>query len=180
MLMDIFSNPELPFYRFGDIMVLAKIDNSVWGDFIVQRFADTGKQITIDQGRQIAELVDNHSYYVQQLAQQVWFRTDPVCTDQTISASMTDLTNQLSLLFQGIVSSLSSRQLNFLRAVVNGEPRLSSKETISAYDLGTSANVVRIKEMLTAREIIDVNGSDVQILDPVFKHWLVTDYFSGY
>jgi len=176
MLMDIFSNPELPFYRFGDMIVLKKIDNEVWGDFIVQRFADTGKQITLDQGRQIAALVDNHSYYVQQLAQQVWFRTGIACIDQTIADAMTDLTDQLSLLFQGIVGSLTTRQLNFLRAVTNQEPRLSSKETISTYDLGTSANVVRIKETLMAREIVDVNGSDVQILDPVFKHWLETEY----
>ena len=179
MLMDIFSNPELPFYRFGDIMVLEKIRNDVWGDFITRRFADTGKEITVDQSCRIAELVDDHSYYVQQLAQQVWFRTDIVCADPIIASAMTDLTNQLSLLFQGIVESLSSRQLNFLRAVVNGESQLSSQQTISAYNLGTSANVTRIKETLTAREIIDVNGSEVQILDPVFKHWLATDYYSG-
>ena len=177
MLMDIFSNPELPFYRFGDIMILEKIANNVWGDFIAQRFADTDKQITFDQGCRIAELVDNHSYYVQQLAQQVWFRTDTVCTDDAIASAMTDLTDQLSLLFQGIVTTLTARQLNFLRAVLNHVPRLSSKDTISQYDLGTSANVVRIKEALMAREIIDVNGSDVQILDPVFKNWLATEYF---
>ena len=176
MLMDIFSNPDLPFFQFGDIMILEKIDNAIWGEFIAHRFADTGKLITSEQGRYIAALVDNHSYYVQQLAQQAWFRSDTVCTAQIIDAAMADLTNQLSLLFQGVVGSLTARQLGFLRAVVNQEPQLSSKQTILRYDLGTSANVQRIKESLVTREIIDVEGRDIQILDPVFKHWFLTQY----
>ena len=179
MLTDIFSNPDMPFYRFGDIMILTKIDNAVWGDFITQRFADTGKTITPAQGRSIANLVDNHPYYVQQLAQQVWFRTDKICVDSAITTAMTDLTNQLSLVFAGMTESLTARQLNFLRAVLARDPAPSSQRAIREYDLGTSANVTRIKEALVSREIIDIGGGTTEILDPVFAYWLETDYFTG-
>jgi hypothetical protein len=67
--------------------------------------------------------------------------------------------------------------LSFLRAVIMGEDALSSQATLKKYDLGTSANVVRIKKALVDREIIDVMDSTIQILDPVFKNWLVTRYF---
>jgi len=179
MLLDIFSNPELPFYRFGDILTLTKIDNAIWGDFIAERFAATGKSITPELGRRIAAAVDNHSYYVQQLAQQVWLRTDDAgATPEVVDAALADLTDQLGLLFTGLAESLTKRQLGFLRAVLDGQKALTAQATLRTYDLGTSANVVRIRQALIAREIIDLDGEDVQILDPVFKHWLATVYFA--
>lgn len=177
MLLDIFTGPDMPFYRFGDIVTLGKIDNVVWGDFIVARFAATGKTISATQGRQIAALVDNHSYYVQQLAQQVWFRTDRVCRDQTIPAALDDLTSQLSLVFTGLAESLTTRQLRFLQAVIAGQAALTSQAVIKAYDLGTSANVIRLRRALEDKEIIDVLDGRVTILDPLFQNWLVTRYF---
>jgi len=176
MLLDAFSNPEMPFYRFGDILVLDKIGNAVWGDFIATRFAVTGKSITASQGSLIARLVDNHSYYVQQLAQQVWFRTDKVCQEATIPAALADLTNQLALVFTGLTESLTARQIRFLQAVIDGEQALSSQSVIRAYDRGTSANVLRLRQALVDKEIIDVNAGTVSMLDPLYRNWLVTDY----
>jgi len=172
MMLDLFDNPEMPFYRFGDVMTLDKIDNFIWGDFIRRRFTATGKTITVAQGRALAALVENHSYYVQQLAQQVWFRTQDVCTDEIIDQAMNDLTDQLDLVFTGVAASLTSRQLGFLRAVVDGQTSLYAQATLKAYNLGTSANVARIRDALISREIIDVDDDGVQILDPVFKYWL--------
>ena len=179
MLQDVFSNPELPFFRFGDIMTLGKIANATWGDFIAERFAATGKSITPELGCRIAGLVENHSYYVQQLAQQVWFRTEKVCQTDVIDAAWDDLTDQLDLLFTGLAESLTARQLNYLAATLDGQRGLSSQATIKAYNLGTSANVARIREALVNREIIDVVDGSTQFLDPVFKHWLSTRYFAA-
>jgi len=177
MLLDVFSNPERPFYRFGDVMALGKIDNAIWGDFIASRFAATGKSATAEQGRQIATLVDNHSYYVQQLAQQVWFRTTKTCQDGAIAAAWDDLTDQLGLVFTVLADSLSTRQLSFLRAVIDGQPALTGQATLRTYNLGTSANVSRIQKALTDRDIIEADAGRPQFLDPMFRHWLETRYF---
>ena len=45
------------------------------------------------------------------------------------------------------------------------------------YQLGTSANVLRIKKALIKKEIIDAHGNEFSILDPVYKHWLKNYYF---
>ncbi len=172
MLTDIFTNPSMPFYRFGDILMLEKIRGDVWARFVVQRFADTGKRISVADAGHLAALVDNHSYYVQQLAQQVWFRSAPEATTATVDAAMESLLDQLSLLFVALAESLTARQLRLLRAVIAGEPELSSQATLWRYDLGTSANVTRMKESLANREVIDSSGRDIQILDPMFVHWL--------
>ena len=177
MLLDIFSNASMPFYRFGDVLFLQKISNQKWGEFIKKRFEDTNKKITIEQAEYLAELVENHSYYVQQLAQQSWLRTKTSCSKPIIDESLQGIKNQLSLLFVGQVETMSATQLNFLKAVIDGETAFTSQENLKKYRLGSSANLKKIKNALISREIIDISFQKVDILDPIFKLWLKEDFF---
>ena len=177
MLLDIFSNASMPFYKFGDIMFLQKISNKKWGEFIKKRFEDTGKKIALEQAEYLAALVDNHSYYVQQLAQQAWLRTNTSCSETIIEESLQSIKNQLSLLFVGQIESMASTQINFLKAVLDGETAFTSQENLKKYRLGSSANVKTIKNALTSREVIDISTQKVEILDPIFKLWLKEDFF---
>jgi len=177
MLLDIFSNSAMPFYKFGDIMFLQKISNQRWGEFIKKRFEDTNKKISIEQAEYLAQLIDNHSYYVQQLAQQAWLRTKTSCSKEIIDDSLQSIKNQLSLLFVGQIELLTSTQINFLKAVLDGETAFSSQENLKKYRLGSSANLKKIKTTLISREIIDITPRTVDILDPIFKLWLKEDFF---
>jgi len=177
VLLDIFTNSSMPFYKFGDLIFLEKIDTEHWVQFIMKRFKDTGKRITSSEAIMIVSLADNHSYYVQQLAQQVWLRTSDYCSVEIVKKSHDSLVNQLSLLFVNIVETLSPTQINFLKAVLNKEHQLSSQEALKKYNMGTSANIVRIKKALLEREIIDTLGIKVSIQDPMFSYWLQKYYF---
>jgi hypothetical protein len=172
MLLDIFSNASMPFYKFGDIMFLQKISNQKWGEFIKKRFEDTGKKIALVQAEYLAELVENHPYYVQQLAQQAWLRTKTSCSKTIIDESLQSIKNQLSLLFVGQIETMTGTQINFLKAVVDGETAFTSQENLKKYRLGSSANLKKIKNTLISREIIDIAAQKVDILDPIFKLWI--------
>ena len=157
-------------------MFLEKIDNKTWGKFIQQRFKDTGKKITGRQAEYLAGQVENHSYYVQQLAQQAWLRTKSVCSLEIINNSLQSIKNQLSLLFVGLTETLTATQLYFLQAIIEGET-VFGQENLKKYRLGTSANIIRIKEALLSKEIIDITAKHIEIQDPVFKLWLKEEYF---
>jgi len=176
MLLNIFSNVDMPFYKFGDMMFLEKINNKTWGKFIQKRFKETGKDITKEQAEYLAELVENHSYYVQQLAQQTWLRTKKTCSTEIIDTSLQSIKNQLSLLFVGLTENLTATQLYFLQAIINGET-VFGQENLKKYRLGTSANVLRIKNALVSKDVIDITAKTIEIQDPVFKLWLKEDYF---
>ena len=177
MLMDVFTSPSMPFYKFGSLMFLDKIPTEYWKDFIQKQFKATGKKIDKQQSSKIAMLVQNHPYYVQQLAQLCWFRTEKEVTDQLITEALESLVLQLSLLFQNLTESLSTTQLNFLKAIIDDVKMFSAKETLEKYQLGTSANINRIKKALTGKEIIDIQGGTIEILDPIFAIWLNAYYF---
>ena len=177
MLLDIFSNPNMPFFKFGDIMFLDKISREDWQEFIVRRFADTGKVIDIELSGIIADKVKNHPYYVQQLSQQVWLRTARKCTLAIVDEAFESMVRQLSLLFTNLIDSLTSRQISFLVAVAKGEERFSSQEVLSKYNLGTSANIKNLRTSLLDKDLIDIRvESKIEIQDPVFEWWLLNEY----
>lgn len=178
MLMEVFASPSMPFYKFGDLIFLSRIGNEHWRKFIVGRFKATGKTITGEQAESIAKCVDGHPYYVQQLAQMCWLRTEKTVVDETIEIAFDTLTRQLSLLFQGITETLSNSQVNYLRALLDGVQQMSAKDNIDFYRLGTSANVARVKKALIQKEIIDQQTENVELLDPLYANWLKRYYFS--
>lgn len=177
MLLNVFSNYSMPFYKFGDLLFLEKIPTADWVSFIQKRFSDTKKEISPDDAAQIARLADNHSYYVQQLAQQVWFRTVDRATPEIVMNAFEDIISQLSLLFVNMTDSLTKRQLSLLQAILNNVEQLSSKATLAKYNLGTSANVIQLKKRLVELDIIDDTHGQIQFLDPMYEHWLKTRYF---
>lgn len=144
--------------------------------FIVKRFKDTGKSISEDLAGYIADKVENHPYYVQQLSQLSWFRTSEECTRYAIDDAFDGLEAQLALVFSLMLDSLTPSQIGFLQAVANGETRFSSQEVLSKYRLGSSANVTSIKQSLEKKELIDVLPDKVNLQDPVFKHWILKNY----
>jgi hypothetical protein len=177
MMMDVFTSPAMPFYKFGDIIFLEKISSDIWIQFIRERFANTGKTILSKESKLIAELADFHPYYVQQLAQLSWFRTERNCSEDIIMSAFNSLILQLSMLFQNLTDSLSNTQVNFLKALIDDIEQISSKNHIREYELGTSGNVVKIKKSLVSKEIIDILGNKITFLDPLYKVWLRDHYF---
>ncbi len=176
MMIDLFADSNNPFFKFGDMLFLQKISREDWVKFIVKRFKDTDKSISEDLAGYIADKVENHPYYVQQLSQLSWFRTSNECSKEDIDEAFNGLGAQLALVFSLMLDSLTPSQIGFLEAVALGETKFTSQEVLNAYRLGSSANVTSIKQALEKKEIIDVLPNQINIQDPVFKHWLLTQY----
>ena len=174
MLLDIFNSYSMPFYKFGDILFLQKINREEWIEFITQRFYSTGKTISQELSGLIADKMKNHPYYTQQLSQQVWLRTFSTdSTKEIIDEAFNDLIGQLSLLFANIIDSLTPKQINFLLAVADGNSNFSSKEVLTKYKLGTSANIKNLKKATLEKDLIDILPRNViEIQDPAFEYWL--------
>lgn len=177
MMMEVFTNSSKPFYKFGNLLFLQKIDTKYLVDFFKERFNDTGKSIENDAAQLIAELVDNHPYYAQQLAQQSWLRTEKTCTSEIVREAHAVLVEQLSLLFIQTTETLTSQQLNYLHALVSGEKSISSAETMHRYNISSATSVARSKTTLIKNDILDNQGGVLSFQDPIYAYWLKHEYF---
>ncbi|MCQ2237047.1 MAG: ATPase [Bacteroidales bacterium] len=177
MLMDIFSNYEMPFYKFGDIMMLEKIALADWIPFIIERFRETGKEISEEYAKEIALRVECHPYYVQQYAQTVWIMTEKRAEEATLDTALRQIIDRSALLMSKITDDMRPKQINFLLAIANGEKNLTSSLTLKKYDLGTSANVKNLKKVVIDKDLVDeAAGGKLEIQDPIFKIWLKENY----
>jgi uncharacterized protein len=181
MMTDIFDNPAKPFYRFGDIILLQKIESRKWISFICKGFSDSGKQISAEDAAWIPKLMKDHSWYVQQLAHYVWNLTNRKAGISEINKALAELIQANSPLYQKEVETISGTQVNLLKAVAHGETQFTSAQVMHHYQLGTPRNVSKNKAILIGNDLIhEVNGS-YEFLDPAFELWFRKQFFGkGY
>lgn len=173
LMNELFEKKSYPFYKFGDTMYLPKIGTQDWIAYICRRFEATGKQITKELAEKICQSMENHSSYVQQLAWLVWIHTDKVATEQDFEAAYQDIIDQNTPLFEKQTESLTTYQMNFLRAVIDGiHSEFTTQEVLHKYQLGSSANVSIVKRALIKKELIEIEKRQVVIPDPVMAVWL--------
>lgn len=172
MMAELFEKQSMPFYKFGDVVYLPKISRGDWISFICSQFQRTKKNISEELANIIAAMVQDHSYYVQQLSYLVWVATSKKVTIEIIRKAVDDLMNQNAILYVRDTEELTAPQYNFLRALASGiHTGLSSKDVVHLYQLGTSANVLKIKKALIQKELIDEQPGNIQFLDPVYELW---------
>jgi uncharacterized protein len=176
LMMEFFTKSSMPFYKFGEILFLEKIEEQHWIKYIIARFKTTGKTISEILAARIAALMQNHPYFVQQLAQAVWQQTIKKANDSNIDTAIEELLDQYTILYQKETDMLTNYQLNFLKALCNKETSFTSQAVLQEYNLGTSTNISRIKTALQNYEIIDVLGKQVSFNDPMFEIWLKKRY----
>jgi AAA+ ATPase superfamily predicted ATPase len=178
MMLEVFTNSAKPFYKFGNLIFLNKIETEYLVAFFNSRFADTGKSITNEASRLIAALVDNHPYYAQQLAQLSWLRTKDECTEEIVREAHTALVEQLSLLFVTITETLTTQQLCYLKALIAGEKSITSTEVMHRYGISSPTSVARSKVALVKNDILDNQADKMSFQDPIYAYWLKTQYFA--
>lgn len=177
MMLEVFTDSSMPFYKFGDIFFLSKISTEHLVSFIKERFTSTGKGITDRASELIVQLTDNHPYYTQQLAQLSWLRTSGECDEATVTAAHNALVEQLSLLFTTLIETLTFQQICFLNAVVAGEKAISNAEVMHKYHISSATSASRSLKALVQKDILDNANGAVSFQDPIFAWWLKHEYF---
>lgn len=178
MMTDIFNNPSKPFYRFGDIMLLQKIETKKWVSFICKSFAATDKQIDEKTAGIIPLVMKNHSWYVQQLAHYAWNVTHKRATTTEINTALKELINANTPLYQKETESISHTQLNLLKAVAKNETQFTSTAVMINYQLGTPRNVSKNKTLLINNDIIHEINNKFEFVDPAFELWFKKQFFN--
>ena len=176
LMSNIFQRRNMPFYQFGDMIFLGKIDTSTWVDYIVDHFDDRNRHISRELAQRLCEQVDNYSSYVQQLAWLLFSRLNEgdTATNEQLSLAVNDLLDANEALFMQQVEPLSAYQMNFLRAVAAGVHKgFGEKEIREEFNLGSPANITRLKNALINKDLIEVQGrGSLYLTDPVFRLWL--------
>jgi len=178
MLSNLFENQDMPFYKFGDLFYLKKIDSKHFNNFIIRSFTKTGKKITGKYARKITDLMENHSFYVQQFAHILWNNTTDIVDEEIFDETVINIIERNSMFFENIYENLSAVQIKVLRMLIEVKNRQYTKaENLIKYKIGSSAAVIQSLKALENKEVVDRFEGYPMFLDPVFRLWLMKRIF---
>lgn len=173
----IFEERKL-FYRQYAHVQLSPIDEKSVTDHIIKTFLRVGRVVEQSQAEYIYNIADGHPWYIWQIANSCFNLTKGYLSNSLIAEAIESLLYTHSVRFQETVDNLSRYQIYFLRAVFDGISKASSLDVIEHYRLNSSANVHRVKEAMTKKEVITIDSQDTpHIIDPIFRLWLERSYF---
>lgn len=175
MMITLFQQRSKPFYKFGSTMELGTIPAEDWTPYLRRQFTSEGRTLSEPLATKICDMVELYSSYVQQLAFNVLVctPTGEAVSEDILNQAYENLLDENTSLFQEKTESLTSYQLNFMKAIIAGVHEDFGKTNIrEEYNLGSHSNIVRIKTALIEKELIETRSDGVFIADPVMKQWL--------
>jgi len=178
VLTELFTSQSQPFYQFGDLIFLQKIENKHWQRYVRNQFRKSGKDIDRETIDQLLRVTDSHPYHVQQLAHHVWRFTETTAGTPEFARGLDELVLNNEILFRREVEGLTSLQLNYLDALLNGEKFLTSMDVVKRYRLGSPGNLTNIRAALEAKEVVDFFGKEPVFVNPIFAYWLKEQFFA--
>lgn len=169
----LFQKKSYPFYKFGEILNLEPIPLQTWIPYVQGRFERFGKHISEDYVAKICDTVQYQSSYVQQLAYSVLLLSEKEVDDTAFERSVEDLLAQNNTVFIEQTQSLTTYQLNFLKAVMDGITGGYGEANVrESYNLGSPSNITRLKQSMIDKELVDITSEGMVLGDPVLKMWL--------
>ncbi len=176
MMQRIFTQSSSPFYRFGQVIFMGKIDKKHWIPFIQHSFEKTGKSISQEYADRICDIVACHSWYLQQLCYFVWSFTATEVTEDVFRLGLKQVLNINTPMFQNDTENLSATQIEMLKAIVEGETHFSSQTAKLVYRLGNPNTIVKNKQTLQNKDIIEKQGQRFVFVDPMYQLWFKKEY----
>ena len=176
MMLDIFNNSNSPFYRFGQLLFLAKIPKEEWMPFIIYTFEKSGKQISDEYASRICDITECHSWYLQQCCYFVWNATTKEVSEESFNYGLRQMINTNSPMFQSDTETLATSQIEMLRAIKDGVQQLSSTEARAKYHLGNPNTISKNKKILQNKDIVEMHGGNFVFVDPIYRLWFSREY----
>lgn len=166
------------FYRNTTRLKIGDITQREAETFINKGFLKSGKVIEKQQIEYVYNIFKGNVYYLHHFAATCDALSRGFITQAVVEESIMSILSIHEPRFISTVYDLTDFQMNLMKAILDGEYRFSSAETIEKYSLNSSANVKRLKEALCKKEIITFEKDGrAHILDPLFEYWLRKFYF---
>ena len=102
----------------------------------------------------------------------IWSYTEGEVNEESFNRGLKQTLNINTPMFQNDTENLSLSQIEMLKAISNGETKLTSAEVKRRYSLGNPNTITKNKLALTKRDILDNNKGTLTFVDPLYRLWL--------
>ncbi|MBQ9477665.1 MAG: hypothetical protein IJU63_07780 [Bacteroidales bacterium] len=174
---DIFETRHL-FRRCVERVQLQPIETKDIIEHVVRNFLSNGKVIDRELLLGVCKLFRNNIFYINHFCAICNSLSKGYIMEPLLVEALDMLVSIHEPRFRATMNDLTTFQVSLLRAILDGNTRFSSTEVIENYGLNSSANVRRLKDALSKKEIVTFGEHDEPVLlDPLFEYWVRKYYF---
>ena len=180
ILMDMFANPNKPFYKSTKHFLINKLKVEDIFKFIKNKFLDTKINIQDNFINEIIDVSECHPFYFQYICHEIWemsFSNHEVLPDYLDKAVEKIMERETST-YDNVWSLLTVKQKKVLIALSKIEPyeKIFSHDFLVEHNIGPVSTLQRILKGLAKKELIDKSNGNYEMLDIIFKKWLQKVY----
>lgn len=170
----IFNDANEPFWRSAKQLELGPIPPQPFGDFIGERFRDTGKDIAPEVIAGILRRTRGHPYATQELAYFLWEGTPPrgAAGCRELEAALAALLRSEHTHFTLLWDQASAVQRQLLQALAEEPGRPFTKAYRARHGLPPATNLQKALAALHRRELVAARGREHAIAEPFFDEWI--------
>jgi len=179
ILNELFSDPSRPFYRSTSPIMIEKINQDEYRDFIIYHFKKGGKTIEYGLVDEILEWAKCNTYYVQLLCNRLYQKPIKKYVREDWQFCANEILKEQEIFFIHYRTLLSVQQWKLLSAIARTGTVHSptSKDFISSNKLGSPATVFKSLDALLDKEMIykqhGANGEvNYEVYDVFFERWM--------
>jgi uncharacterized protein len=173
MIREIFETKNSPFYRFGSLMALGKINADKFMLFLQENFAvitEKSKELSQD----ILGITDSHPYYTQQLAFTVWeFLVRTRFIPDIVANAANEIVQSHDNDYERLWNNFNRTDMMVLTGMTASDISPLSDEFSRQFGTGAASTVFSTLNRLTQKGILLKESSVYKIDDPFFKRWII-------
>ena len=180
LLEEMFISPARPFYNSCALISLNVIERATYIEFIQSMFSKYKKRISKELAERIYDMFDGITFYVQRICNGVFTLTPEgsKATDEMVSGTLETNLYSYDTIFRERLYRLTTRQKELLFAIASEGKvdRITSREFIQNYALGTSSAVQTSLKALFKMDLLDKEFGKIFIPEKFFYLWLKKNY----
>jgi AAA+ ATPase superfamily predicted ATPase len=173
MLREIFEHKKSPFYHFGELMILDRIPEQEFIEFLNHEFEKISKSSELIT-KSILSVTESHPYYTQQLSSVIWrIISQGDASDNFLEKAIHELLSNHDNDYERIWNGLNRTDMKILLGLSESEEEPMSNDFIQTYINGAKSTVYSALQKLMKNGIVVKENSIYSIDDPFFKRWIL-------
>jgi len=180
MMEKLFNNPSEPFYMSCSPLYLDAIPYENYLAFARRHFEAAGKSLQEESFKQVYELFDGHTWYVQRLMNEMfaWTKPGEVADAQMASNALTFVIKTYARTFQEQMSSYPEAQKQLLIAIAkDGQAQqITSVAFCKKHSMKSPSTVQSALRVLHDKGIVRRDGNSYSVTNRLLGIWLAREY----
>jgi hypothetical protein len=169
-----FLGAKRPFYQSAEVMVLDKIERTVYSEFITDTFGKNRKKINQDAVDYILDFTDNYTYYTQLTCNQCFFNSDIILDIDQTRQIIQEYLESRKVDYLNILNMLSENQKKMVIAIAKDGlvEKPSAMEFLQRNKLPSASSSLQALKTLNDKEIIYKTLTGYKVYDVFFERFL--------